>query len=150
MNLFKIFSKDILSLIFENLSYEDYCRFICISKYIYTLSKDISYYLDMKIYNMGFISKRLRSLRSFENLPNLYFNKMMILINDNYYFENMTFLNSIFFENSLKYIETFKFESKESTWDIDNYDYIKEYDRDMKIICNYTFQNSNSNSNSKI
>ena len=54
---FRIFSKDILSLIIENLTYEDYCRFKCISKYINTLSKNISYYLDIKLYNIDFISK---------------------------------------------------------------------------------------------
>ena len=158
MTVFKIFSKDILSLLFENLSYEDYCKFICVSKYIYTLSNDISYYLDMKIYNMGFISKRLKSLKSFENLPNIYFNKNMIFINDQNYFQNNLFLNRLYFENSLKYVETFIFEPRHSIWDMDHYDYIKDYNRDMKIISNYTFKksnikkysNSNSNSNSKI
>jgi hypothetical protein len=67
-------------------------------------------------------------------------NKKTIFINDkdsyNAYYD---FKTSTYFENSLKYIETFIFESIQS---IDYYNNIKEYDRDMKLL------NSNSNSNS--
>ena len=172
MTIFKVFSKDILSVIFENLSYEDYCKFRCISKYIYSLSENISYNMDMKIYNMRFISKRLKPLKSFENLPNFYFNKTMILVND-VYFQNINFENNTYFENSLKYVESFIFEPFQSMWTTGYYDNIKEYKRDVNIICgvmqindnfklkdriqtqtqtqtqNDSISNSNSNSNSK-
>ena len=173
MTIFKVFSKDILSLLFENLSYEDYCKFRCISKYIYSLSENISYYMDVEIYNMRFISKRLKPLKSFENLPNLYFNKTMILIND-LYFQNIYFENNTYFENSLKYIESFIFEPFQSIWTTDYYyDSVKNYKRDINLLCindnfklkdeiqnqnqnqtqtqndSISISNSNSNSNSK-
>ena len=142
MTIFKVFSKDILSVIFENLSYEDYCKFRCISKYIYSLSENISYNMDMKIYNMRFISKRLKPLKSFENLPNFYFNKTMILVND-VYFQNINFENNTYFENSLKYVESFIFEPFQSMWTTAYYDNIKEYKRDVNIICGVMQINDN-------
>ena len=132
---FRIFSKDILSLIIENLTYEDYCRFKCISKYINTLSKNISYYLDIKLYNIDFISKKIKPLSNSQNLPNLYFNKKMIFINDKY-LDNSYFERRPYFQNSFKYIETFIFEPLQSTLYMDHYENVREYNRDMKILYN--------------
>ena len=110
MTVFKIFSKDILSLLFEHLSYEDYCKFICSSKTIYEVSLNISYKLDLKIYTMGFVQNRFKPLNLFQNIPNFYFNHEVVFLNDVYsHYDNFEINPS--FENSLKYIKCFIFDS---------------------------------------
>jgi len=101
---------DILNMIFQNLSYGDYCRFICCSKKIYESSLNISYKLDLKIYNMRFIQNRFKHLKSFQNIPNFYFNEEVIFLND-VYSDYTNFEINPYFENSLKYIESFTFDS---------------------------------------
>jgi len=106
----KCLPNDILNIIFQNLSYDDYCRFICSSKYLYEASLNISYKLNLKIYNMGFIQNRFKSLKSFQNIPNFYFNEEVIFLND-VYSDYKHFEIQPYFEKSLKYIESFTFDS---------------------------------------
>jgi hypothetical protein len=59
---------------------------------------------------MGFIQNRFKSLKSFQNIPNFYFNEEVILLND-VYSDYKHFEIKPYFENSLKYIESFIFDS---------------------------------------
>ena len=97
-------------MIFQNLSYGDYCRFICCSKKIYESSLNITYKLDLKIYNMVFIQSRFKHLKTFQNVPNFYFNEEVRFLND-VYSDYKIFEIKPYFENSLKYIESFIFDS---------------------------------------
>lgn len=110
MNSLRYLPNDILNIIFQNLSYEDYCKFICSSKNIYEARLNIPYKLDLKIYNMGFIQNRFKPLKSFQNIPNFYFNEEVRFLND-VYSDYTNFEIKPYFENSLKYIESFIFDS---------------------------------------
>ena len=110
MNRLRYLPNDILNIIFQNLSYEDYCKFICSSKNIYVASLNISYKLDLKVYNMEFVQNRFKPLKSFQNIPNFYFNEEVRFLND-VYSDYTNFEINPYFENSLKYIESFIFDS---------------------------------------
>jgi hypothetical protein len=110
MKDFRYLPNDILNIIFQNLSYDDYCRFICSSKYLYEASLNISYRLTLNIYNMGFIQNRFKSLKSFQNIPNFYFNEEVTLLND-VYSDYKHFEIKSYFEKSLENIESFTFDS---------------------------------------
>ena len=110
MDRLRYLSNNILNIIFQNLSYEDYCKFICSSKYLYEASLNISYKLNLKIYTMVFIQSKFKPLKLFQNIPNFYFNKEVVFLNDVYsHYEN--FEIKPYFENSLKYIESFIFDT---------------------------------------
>ena len=131
MKGFRRLPNDVLSIIFQNLSYEDYCRFICSSKKIYEASLNIPYKLDLKTYTMGFIQSKFKPLKLFQNIPNFYFNKEVILLNDVYsHYEN--FEIKPYFENSLKYIESFIFDSLLKYEKYENYEINSKCD-DFKI-----------------
>ena len=110
MNRVRYLPTDILNLIFQNLSYEDYCRFICSSTNIYESSLNIPYKLDLKIYNMRFIQNRFKHLKSFQNIPNFYFNEEVRFLHD-VHSDCKNFEIKPYFENSLEYIESFIFDS---------------------------------------
>lgn len=111
MDRLRYLSNDILNIIFQNLSYEDYCKFICSSKTIYEASLNIPYKLNLKIYNMIFIQNKFKPLKLFQKVPNFYFNKEVVFLTDVYsHYEN--FEIKPYFENSLKYIESFTFDSR--------------------------------------
>lgn len=110
MKGFRSLPNNVLNIIFQNFSYEDYCKFLCSSKKIYESSLNISYKLYLNIYNFRFIQNRFKHLKSFQNIPNFYFNEEVRFLNDVYsnykYFEIKPY-----FENSLKYIKSFIFDS---------------------------------------
>lgn len=124
MDRLQYLSNDILNSIFQNLSYDDYCKFICSSKYLYGASLNISYKLNLKIYNMEFIQNRFKPLKLFQNIPNFYFNEEVVFLNDVYsHYKN--FEIKPYFENSLKYIESFIFDS---LLKYENYEINSKYD----------------------
>lgn len=110
----KILFRDLLNFITRFFSYEDYCNFICCSKYIYNLMEDVPFNLDITLYSIDFIKEKLKPLRSFPNVPNLYFNKRVYLMN-NAYSTYIQFEETDYLKKSMEHIKEFHFNSYYAT-----------------------------------